>query len=284
MGNLDRLRRRPEQPRESGHDSFVRNFSDGPTRKTAEFLYEKFPNLTPNQISIIGAISTVTGDAIIHSQNRKERKNYLIVGLGLVSILAGEWLDGVDGKSKDIFVENGRADEVGNNGPLVDLICDRIREVLRAFIRAKTARLNEDPIGEALALAAAITAPLPRLATAQRNAHGEQIEEIATSNEDNESNVRKFVKKAIATLGSRIGKGTLNTLASLTHRNQAEIEIATVGATLVSANMRRTADTIETLSDEKVKDAKRTRNAMGTITGAATGGVVYRIARNMSKK
>jgi phosphatidylglycerophosphate synthase len=179
-----------------------------------------------NELTIIGGLVTVIGAAWAHEQNKpdRERRNWL-GPLGVTTLgITADILDGGLARKQ----ENDP-----NTGQLVDVIMDRISAIIRALLRADTARQRNSKWGEIAALAEAATLTWPSWAkTVAEGEEGKPVPEIG---------------RWLSALGTHALRTILEIVAAVVPQLQPPIDTA-----ITLGNISSTIDRLRIAKDKSI--------------------------------
>lgn len=246
-----------------GKNSPLRLHTAKQMRNVALKFHEKFPKVKPNHVSAFGAASVLAGGALIESQNRRQTRSKAVVTIGAGLQAVGYFCDGLDGALKRIITEVSPDIELGEKGPLVDLVMDKTQEIGLGVMRAKTAIVRGTKIGRLAADAVSTTTVVPSEIREGRVEKGIVIDEVG--------NVITF-------LGSRPGRIIFNTVSSLAPRLQPLSDGLGAAANINTSLHRLKAPHKKDsngFSDEEKAIARKKKQSMHIMEAAAIGRAVY---------
>ncbi len=267
---------------EDSRNGFLRQRTSSTVQKITGKLHQRFPEVTPNHLTIAGLIGvSLAGAYAAYEQNSKGEKYYsspFSILLPL-SVMFGSMLcDALDGSlARTIQKENPLAHN-SSSGQQVDGLADRMSELMLGIIRMVAAHNRNDPLGEIIAFTATLTNAFPSLLRGFAEEQGHIVPETG--------------KGLTGLLGTRIGRSTANLFATILP-NPLGIPVQEImdGITTI-ANTKTAFDRLKialipqetTLSPKEIDDAKaRTRLYLAT-TGAvfATSLATYRFLHNQT--
>jgi phosphatidylglycerophosphate synthase len=165
----------------SEHNSSLRGLVDGALAKMVDPLVEKFPKITPNQITLLG--TTITAIALeleLVAAAFPQKEQVRINRLALILYPLGQSLDKLDGVVARSKANQGFAHDA-NNGELVDTLADRLTELLVSMHHARSADRRDDVMGMAAGLLSAATNNFSSLTRADAARRGKEVPETGSN-------------------------------------------------------------------------------------------------------
>jgi len=155
----------------SPNNSPLRESAKDITQSVAVFIDEKFPRITPNQLTMARAVAALGVSALLAKTESPKVKFAGALGYTLF-----ELADAVDGNLARIKAERN-GEETKLNGNLIDALSDKAVESAACYLIAERSIRNGDKIGAAVNILAGITAPLPALFRARAEKHNLVVKE-----------------------------------------------------------------------------------------------------------
>jgi len=255
-------------------NSEIREMIAGPIDGITRKLHEALPDLTANDITVLGVIGTGIGGAIAamrhgdHSTGDKA-----LTALSLITIIASQLGDALDGSLARLIRDENHGN-VNPNGQLFDAGSDRIGELLLSITRAISANERHDSLGTVAALAAAVTSPWPSTARARAESKGIAVPETG--------------KGAMGIIGTRVGRAFFGILAtefpeikSIPVQVIADALTTTASIITTAQRLKTTKNDNPTLPIETQNEAKKRLKLLGAISAVSvlTAGVTYALLR-----
>lgn len=246
-------------------NSAIRERIAGPIDRIAGALHGKFPDLTANELTLMGTIGVAIGSAIAAGRNPDDHKEYskhTAISLGItIASVATDALDGA--LARKIAAEDPQ--KTNHNGHIVDAISDRAQELILSLSRAISAGKRRDPLGEFAALSAGVTSPLPSIIRAFSEKKGNAVPESG--------------KGIIGLAGTRVGRAFLGIVATeFPEIKKVPVQFIAdalvTGANVITAAQRLKASQKQedhVLSEGERTDAKKRFKALLTFAGMSAG-------------
>lgn len=153
------------------NNSPLRDSASNITHNVAMFIHEKFPEVTPNQLTVARAIGAL-GVSLLLAKTENPKVKFA----GALGYTFFELADAIDGSLARIRAEEN-GEETKLNGNLIDALSDKAVESGACFLIAQRSIRNGDKIGAALNILAGITAPLPSVFRARAEKHNLVVKE-----------------------------------------------------------------------------------------------------------
>lgn len=183
------------------------------SRGVIEPVVKKLFNLgiqNPDMLTAAGTLIVTLGAYLAAKRERTDRLSSLLV---VTTVGVGSLFDAFDGalaRYKD-RLNPGSVDF--SSGQLKNVASDRVQEFAMAISRMYTAQNRRHNIGEAMAIAAAVTNPLPSLARATAEMSGKTVPETG--------------KGVFGLIGTRIGRSVSGTVALAVPQTQLFLDALT---------------------------------------------------------
>lgn len=206
----------------------------------ASGLHRKLRWLTPNMVTALGVGMVAAGTCHAEEQNLQSSDHPILdrtIQFGLLA--TGYACDAIDGALARTINKETPGKHDSSRGQLVDVAADRVQEVLAALLRARTARLRGNKIGEYLAYSTALTTTLPSLVRAVCETKGKTVPEAGSS--------------LFETAGSRPGRIALNTVSSFLNRIHGVPISPAIDCLATLANLNTTRKRAEVIFNAQVK-------------------------------
>jgi phosphatidylglycerophosphate synthase len=239
---------------------------DSITRK----FHELFPDVTANDITLLGAIGTGIGAGIAAMRNGDHSpKDTTLTALSLTTITTSQLSDAFDG-SMARLISKEKNQPLNPNGQLFDAASDRLGELLLSLGRVISAEKRNDTLGSYAAIATAVTSSLPSTARAYAESKGTAVPETG--------------KGVLGIVGTRVGRAFLGILATEFPEIkrvpvQVIADMLTTTASIITTAQRLKAhhNGTKPLTLEIQSDAKKRLKLLGAISvvSAVAAGVTY---------
>ncbi len=153
----------------STRNSGLRKVTKNPIRRVVEAVGEKAPWINANRITAAGTIGVFVADyLVIKHPKLKKTATAVHTGSSIADSFDGEW-------ERWEVEEKGK--EPSKNGPLIDVLADKLQEVTTFASQAIRARRSGNNLAAVAYLAAAATSPLPALFRARAESRGQVVKE-----------------------------------------------------------------------------------------------------------
>lgn len=194
---IEPLESRPDSRIIELTQSSVRIATRALRRSLAERIHSFLPNLTPNQLTFLGTITTIAGAAWAYEDNVERGIIPSLVRTAKVLIPQG--IDGEDGELATIYREQGLKHD-SNLGATLDAVSDGTQEEAIALFRAAAANQRGDTKAEVSAYIAGLSSLVPRILRALEESQGILVHESSEG--------------LLGFFGTRFGRAVLNSLAT----------------------------------------------------------------------
>lgn len=157
---------------EGSRNSVLRKITSMPAEKIAEFLYNLFPNITPNEITAMGTTGLmflVLYVALLEKESRinsSTSRKLIIILLGLTAT------DALDGSLARYLQSLGIKYKGEEFGPEFDSLSDRIQEAFMSWLAIYRAAHQDDKLWLATATLSALSNPMSSLFRANAEMNG----------------------------------------------------------------------------------------------------------------
>lgn len=263
MERINQLTRTEVAQTDLTRNARLRGWTAGGIRRITQTVHEKYPGISPNHITLVGALLEMGGTRLAELQKSREDPNKALLVLAGAMKLTGYSLDAFDGplsKFKD--------DHNHKIGPLLDYAADRVEESHAALSRSRTA---ETSMGKSAANGVAVTSSWPGIARAWSEERGHVVPEHG--------------KNLLEALGTRPGRVALDMIATFSPP-RVQTAVDTLGTV---ANVYSTAQRAKIGRDREValtagkRDEAGTRKKMLVTMALANAIIVFSSERKKKK-
>jgi len=225
-----------------------RDLANKITRPIAIKLHEKLPNLSPNNITMLGLIGTSASLMLNYYAQKKENNN--LKTIAGISYLTSSLADALDGALARYILEQGENHNT-KIGQLVDVGADRAAEIFAAIARILHAKETQQKFGVLAAGIAGITNLFPSYFRAKAEAL--------------EKNIPESGKDTLSFLGTRAGRLVTTTISNFFPEIKNKPVQPVLDSLTTIANLKTTVERVKIvhnkeastiLSEDKINMAK----------------------------